>query len=503
MLIYLLAIFLQSSHVMSNHPDCGKQEPERVGSSGVGHSTGEATSILKHPWAIAILLSDKLHCSGSILNERYVLSAAHCFWVEGIPLDLTKLAIIAGSDDPVSPILRSKARFVERKKVVDVKKHPLADYPAARYDLALVKIEGQFTFRDSRWPICLPEATRSRAYHFGRGYTLVGFGRDINKENQGSVLTDLDLIVQPTNACMAKYSGILNDELNDFHYLIKETLPQNFNEDSLICGAKPGKTSGSCPGDSGGIFMNNMWKPDLGDYRAIQTAVVHGAPQRCNGGRYPSIFVRIDNDQALTWIKDIAFSNVTKCREISEAFPTYTPYINCEGCQCGTNTVCKNRVCQCQSGFSGDPFVSCNGNTKVKTGVTNCPINEANTFKIDGGCYMFVDQRKTFNEAKTFCESKRGRLFEPRTVQTNKLVYDKGVEVLTTDYMWIGIISKTGKSGPWKFATSGEDIIQTIWRSDQPNDSGSELCGYYGTSEREKWLDYQCTHSYRFICEFV
>ena len=143
---------------------------------------------------------------------------------------------------------------------------------------------------------------------------------DINKENQGSVLTDLGLVVQPTSACSAKYSGILNDELNDFHYLIKETLPQNFNEDSLICGAKPGKTSGSCPGDSGGIFMNNMWKPDLGDYRAIQTAVVHGAPQRCNGGRYPSIFVRIDNDEALSWIKDIAFSNGTYLNFITYFF---------------------------------------------------------------------------------------------------------------------------------------------------------------------------------------
>ena len=276
--------------------------------------------LLQHPWAIAILLSDEVHCSGSILNERYVLSASHCFSVEGIPLDLTKMTIIAGSDDPVNPIPRLKSRFVERKKVQDVKIHPLADYPAARYDLALVKIKGQFTFRDSRWPICLPEATRSRAYHSGRGYTLVGFGRDINKENQGSVLTDLDLIVQPTSACSSKYSGILNDELNDFHYLIKETLPQNFNEDSLICGAKPGKTSGSCPGDSGGIFMNNMWMPNLEDYRAIQTAVVHGAPQRCNGGRYPSIFVRIDNDEALSWIKDIAFSNGTYLDFITHYF---------------------------------------------------------------------------------------------------------------------------------------------------------------------------------------
>ena len=63
-----------------------------------------------------------------------------------------------------------------------------------------------------------------------------------------------------------------------------------------------------CPGDSGGILMNNKWIPDLEDHRSIQTAVVHGAAKNCDGGRYPPIFVRIDTDEALTWINTIVFS---------------------------------------------------------------------------------------------------------------------------------------------------------------------------------------------------
>jgi len=136
--------------------------------------------------------------------------------------------------------------------------------------------------------------------------------------------------------------------------------------------------------------------------------------------------------------------------------------------------------------------------------VVNCPINEPNTFKIDGGCYMFVNQTKSFNNAKTFCESKGGSLFEPRTVRTNKLVADKGYEVLDNS-MWLGIISTTGKSGPWKFASSGENVSQTIWHNSQPNDSGSEICAYVGKSNsyEGKWWDYPCTNKYQFICEFV
>ena len=119
---------------------------------------------------------------------------------------------------------------------------------------------------------------------------------------------------------------------------------------------------------------------------------------------------------------------------------------------------------------------------------------------------MFVDQQKTFNDAKTFCESKRGRLFEPRSVRTNKLVADKGFEVFSypyQDYMWFGIISKSGKSGPWKFATSGENVVQTIWYSGQPNNIESEVCAYYNTNTGGKWNDADCTYNYRLICEFV
>jgi len=305
---YLLAMVFQAINLMANHPDCGKQERERVGFSGVGHSTGAESSILKNPWTIAILLSNKLHCSGSILSEKYVLTAAHCFVDEGIHLNQTKMTIIAGSDDPTNPIPDNKMKFVEKKTIEDVKIHPLSEVPAARFDLALVKIKGQFTFRDSRWPICIPNKTESRAFHTSKGYSMLGFGRDINKVNKGSVLTELALFVQPTDACSTKYCRILNDEFHDLHIQMNNALPKNFDEDSLICAAKPGQTSGSCPGDSGGIFMRNHWMPDLKDYRAIQTAVVHGAAQRCNGGRYPPIFVRIDTNEVLKWIKSIVFS---------------------------------------------------------------------------------------------------------------------------------------------------------------------------------------------------
>ena len=73
--------------------------------------------IFQHPWAIAILYLDELHCSGSILSEKYVLTAAHCF-VGG--LDESKMTIIAGSEDPANPIPDNKINFVQEEKIDNV-----------------------------------------------------------------------------------------------------------------------------------------------------------------------------------------------------------------------------------------------------------------------------------------------------------------------------------------------------------------------------------------------
>ena len=106
-----------------------------------------------------------------------------------------------------------------------------------------------------------------RDSHSGIGYLLLGFGRDISAMNKGSVLTELDLMVQPTAACSTLYGKILDDQDNDYFTITRMALPKNFEEDSLICAQKPGRNSGSCPGDSGGIFMKNEWVNSLEDYR--------------------------------------------------------------------------------------------------------------------------------------------------------------------------------------------------------------------------------------------
>merc|ERR1712172_414254 len=164
-----------------------------------------------------------------------------------------------------------------------------------------------------------------------------------------------------------------------------------------------------------------MWKPDLGDYRAIQTAVVHGAPQRCNGGRYPSIFVRIDNDQALTWIKDIAFSK-------QSTIPT----------------------------------------TKDTQTQPQCPTDDLQYGLMDDGrCVYFEIARLTYEEAIKNCHEKLetfggGVLYEPNSTHELKRImkmgYDGGSTISKGVWWWWIGVNDIANEGQFTYNSSNQTI---------------------------------------------
>ena len=278
--------------------------------------------IFQQPWSVAIVLpknddsnGTKLHCSGSILDERTILTAAHCFLGE-YPEDQSKMTIIVGANQPTNEqYLKKRKRGVSRRKIKSVKIHPLYNNVlfSAKYDLALVEIEGRsLKFKQTIWPICVPEKVRPREYHFEKGYSLVGFGKntiDPDKCGNFECLKQDQLNVQTTEYCSIIYGQILGTPFDHFHDLIQKTLPRNFDEeDCLMCAQIPGQNPGTCKGDSGGILMNRKFYQKRG-WIATQQAVVHGSRANCDGMRFPSIFVRLDNSEVLAWIFENVFPN--------------------------------------------------------------------------------------------------------------------------------------------------------------------------------------------------
>lgn len=54
--------------------ECG-QMSEGIGTRIVGGLEATENS---YPWVVGILMKNQFHCGGSLINDRYVLTAGHC-----------------------------------------------------------------------------------------------------------------------------------------------------------------------------------------------------------------------------------------------------------------------------------------------------------------------------------------------------------------------------------------------------------------------------------------
>ena len=62
-----------------------------------------------------------MHCSGSIISEKHILTSAHCF----SSIEKSSLKIVAGATDPLGPEKEIKKQGGEIVKIKDVTIHDL------------------------------------------------------------------------------------------------------------------------------------------------------------------------------------------------------------------------------------------------------------------------------------------------------------------------------------------------------------------------------------------
>ncbi|GHG90876.1 hypothetical protein GCM10012319_51240 [Comamonas sp. KCTC 72670] len=247
---------------------CGSQAvehappPEPISSNAREIVGGVNTTIDDNPWQVFLKdAQGRAFCSGSILDERWILTAAHCLYDDDGNYELPYL-VVAGRTH------QSETSQGQARLVYDAIPYPAYSPLRKDKDVALLYLTTPLDFSTPTVkPISIATDVdeSSRVMAPGVVARAAGWGRVSDGGIFSDTLRAADLIIQSNSAAQAAYT----------HDII--TTDQ-------LAAASLGK--GICSGDSGGPLT-----VPYGDSRVLVGVTSWAAG--CGDSRYPSMFARV------------------------------------------------------------------------------------------------------------------------------------------------------------------------------------------------------------------
>ncbi|KHJ44629.1 trypsin [Trichuris suis] len=219
---------------------------------------GGTTAVLEsQPWIVALLYRGRFFCGGSLISDRFVVTAAHC--VANARLHPSDLEVSYGSTE----WLKGRRIGVAKATI-----HPLFKTNGRpSYDAALLKLAGSTSQGGTTvTPICLPDSPP----RVGMECYVAGWGRLGEDKTVSPVLQEVAVPVYNSNIC---------NDANHYNGLV---------DPSMFCAGYEEGTRDACQGDSGGPLIcycdnRRIWE--------LQGIVSWGAG--CARAKNPGVFTRV------------------------------------------------------------------------------------------------------------------------------------------------------------------------------------------------------------------
>lgn len=257
-------------------------KPESTSSAIVG---GSGVDIRDYPWQVSLKAHGGHICGGSILSERWVLTAAHC--VEG---SRSWLSVEAGAT-----YQSGRGQTVAVARVMEF---PGYRAPEFGKDIALLELASALRFdaRVQPIPIASPALQAAGLTEAGRTATVSGWGALRSGGSSPDQLQAVDVPLVSLSAASRAYRRTLS-------------------EDQLAAGFLGTGGADSCQGDSGGPLVVRQGG------EAVLVGVVSWG-NGCADPRYPGLYARVAS--FTSWIESETGLSLTPSTDSTPA-PTPTP----------------------------------------------------------------------------------------------------------------------------------------------------------------------------------
>ncbi|KAF6213205.1 hypothetical protein GE061_010921 [Apolygus lucorum] len=226
---------------------------------------GEPALSNEFPWMVRLSYFNRFYCGGMLLNDKYVLTAAHC--VRGFMWFMIKVTL--GEHDRCNTPSKPETRFVIRAFVGDF------SFTNFDNDIAVLRLNDKVPLTDTIRPICLP--TNLDEKYEGVRAVATGWGTLKEEGKPSCILQEVEVPVMSNDDCKTNTS-----------YSAKV-----ISENMMCAGYEEGMKD-SCQGDSGGPLIRER------EDKKYELIGIVSWGNGCARPGYPGVYTRVT--QYVDWI---------------------------------------------------------------------------------------------------------------------------------------------------------------------------------------------------------